>query len=280
MTAADAANQSSDGVRITTTGQGAYCTHAIATAPTTSRLSPVRPWDPTPSRSAASATSTSVSAGAPGRIVRSTSGGWSSISASAASTILSTDSRATASISPSCARRRNVAPKGMADIGDDHECTTSTVACRRTPSARAQRRATAACSESSTPTTMRPRAGSASASGAAGVAAVVSSGSLVMDIYYPSTGHRPPTLGRTSDMTPPLDIGIIDTMIGFPARNMRKQYAFITQQTHDKESKEDFEFPVEYMFKDVPDKKLDKGADPLEVTLREMDLWGVEKGVI
>ncbi len=81
-------------------------------------------------------------------------------------------------------------------------------------------------------------------------------------------------------MTPPLDIGIIDTMIGFPARNMRKQYAFITQQTHDKESKEDFEFPVEYMFKDVPDKKLDKAADPLDVTLREMDLWGVEKGVI
>jgi uncharacterized protein len=81
-------------------------------------------------------------------------------------------------------------------------------------------------------------------------------------------------------MTPPLGIGIIDTMIGFPARNMRKQYAFITQQTHDKESKEDFEFPVEYMFKDVPDKKLDKGADPLEVTLREMDLWGVEKGVV
>ncbi|HZA76769.1 MAG TPA: amidohydrolase family protein [Acidimicrobiales bacterium] len=81
-------------------------------------------------------------------------------------------------------------------------------------------------------------------------------------------------------MTPPLDIGIIDTMIGFPARDMRKQYAFITRQTHDKESKEDFEFPVEYMFKDVPDKKLDKGADPVAVTLREMDLWGIEKGVI
>jgi uncharacterized protein len=81
-------------------------------------------------------------------------------------------------------------------------------------------------------------------------------------------------------MTPPLDVGIIDTMIGFPARNMRKQYAFITKQTHDRESKEDFEFPVEYMFKDVPDKKLDKDVDPLSVTLREMDLWGVEKGVI
>jgi hypothetical protein len=114
--------------------------------------------------------------------VRSTSGGWSSISASAASTISSTDSRATASISPSWARRRNVAPKGMADIGGDHECTTSTVACRRTPSVSAHRRAAAACSESSTPTTMRPRPGSESASGTVGVvAAVVGSGSLVMD---------------------------------------------------------------------------------------------------
>ena len=49
-----------------------------------------------------------------------------------------------------------VAPNGSAESGGDHECTTSTVAWRSTPSARAQRRAAAACSESSMPTTMRP----------------------------------------------------------------------------------------------------------------------------
>jgi hypothetical protein len=81
-------------------------------------------------------------------------------------------------------------------------------------------------------------------------------------------------------MTPPSDVGIIDTMIGFPARDMRTQYAFITEQTHDRESREEFEFPVEYMFKDVPDKTLDKEADPLAITLGEMDRWGIDKGVV
>ncbi|HYZ99568.1 MAG TPA: amidohydrolase family protein [Acidimicrobiales bacterium] len=81
-------------------------------------------------------------------------------------------------------------------------------------------------------------------------------------------------------MAAPFDIGIIDTMIGFPAGDMRQQYAFITRQTRDKESKEDFEFPVEYMFKDVPDKRLEGADDPVAVTLHEMDRWGVEKGVI
>ncbi len=77
----------------------------------------------------------------------------------------------------------------------------------------------------------------------------------------------------------PSGIGIIDTMIGFPAKDMAEQYAFITRQTKDAESKETFEFPVEYMFKDVPDKKLDN-TDPVAVTLREMDRWGVARGLV
>jgi uncharacterized protein len=61
---------------------------------------------------------------------------------------------------------------------------------------------------------------------------------------------------------------------------MKGLYSFITQQTRDKESKEDFEFPVEYMFKDVPDKQYREVDDPVAVTLREMDHWGIEKGMI
>jgi uncharacterized protein len=80
-------------------------------------------------------------------------------------------------------------------------------------------------------------------------------------------------------MAPPLDIGIIDTMIGFPAADMKQLYAFITRQTKDAESHE-FQFPAEYMFKDSPDKALEGGVDPVGVTLREMDLWGVEKGLV
>ena len=80
-------------------------------------------------------------------------------------------------------------------------------------------------------------------------------------------------------MAPPLDIGIIDTMIGFPAADMKQLYAFITRQTKDAGSQE-FQFPAEYMFKDSPDKALEGGVDPVGVTLREMDLWGVEKGLV
>jgi len=78
----------------------------------------------------------------------------------------------------------------------------------------------------------------------------------------------------------PHDIGIVDTMIGFPHRDMKEVYRFITRQTKDAESKEAFDFPVEYMFKDVPEKELEGSDDPIAVTLREMDLWGVEKGLI
>ncbi|MGH9259946.1 MAG: amidohydrolase family protein [Acidimicrobiales bacterium] len=81
-------------------------------------------------------------------------------------------------------------------------------------------------------------------------------------------------------MNPPFDIGIIDTMIGFPAADMRELYSFITQQTKDKESREDFQFPAEYMFKDVPDRTIDHSLDPVDVTLREMDRWGIDKGLI
>ena len=78
----------------------------------------------------------------------------------------------------------------------------------------------------------------------------------------------------------PSGIGIIDTMIGFPHKDMRETYAFITKQTKDRQSKEDFAFPAEYMFKDVPEKGLIDSDDPISVTLAEMDHWGIEKGMI
>jgi len=78
----------------------------------------------------------------------------------------------------------------------------------------------------------------------------------------------------------PQNIGIVDTMIGFPHREMKSAYDFITRQTKDRESKEEFEFPAEYMFKDVPDKHLRRVANPISTTLAEMDRWGVEIGMI
>jgi predicted TIM-barrel fold metal-dependent hydrolase len=77
----------------------------------------------------------------------------------------------------------------------------------------------------------------------------------------------------------PADIGIIDTMIGFPVRDFHETYGFITRQTKDRESREDFRFPVEYLFKGVPE-GLREGDDPIGVTLGEMDRFGIERGMV
>jgi uncharacterized protein len=70
---------------------------------------------------------------------------------------------------------------------------------------------------------------------------------------------------------------VIDTMISFPQEGFG-QYDFIRKQTKDRESKEDLEFPVEYMFKEVP-KDL-PADDPVSLTLHEMDKFGIEKGLV
>ena len=70
---------------------------------------------------------------------------------------------------------------------------------------------------------------------------------------------------------------VFDTMIGFPKQGSG-QYDFIRKQTKDRESREEFEFPVEYMFKGVP-KDLPT-SDPVAVTLHEMDRFGIEKGLV
>ncbi len=78
-------------------------------------------------------------------------------------------------------------------------------------------------------------------------------------------------------MAGPVGLPVIDTMIGFPHEGSA-QYDFIRKQTKDRESKESFEFPVEYMFKDVP-----KGLptdDPVSLVLQQMDRFGIEKAMI
>ena len=78
-------------------------------------------------------------------------------------------------------------------------------------------------------------------------------------------------------MVMPSGIPIVDTMISFPREGFA-QYDFIRKQAKDKGSKEEMEFPAEYMFKHVP-KDLPT-SDPISVTLHEMDRFGIEIGVI
>jgi uncharacterized protein len=78
-------------------------------------------------------------------------------------------------------------------------------------------------------------------------------------------------------MVGPVGLPVIDTMMGFPHEGSA-QYDFIRKQTKDRESKEDFEFPVEYMFKDVPQGL--STDDPVSLVLQQMDRFGIEKAMI
>ncbi len=74
----------------------------------------------------------------------------------------------------------------------------------------------------------------------------------------------------------PKGINIGDTMIAFPAADF-SQYDFIRTQLKDNST--DLDFPVEYMFKNVP-KELYGNKDPISVTLHEMDRYDIEIGLI
>ncbi len=79
----------------------------------------------------------------------------------------------------------------------------------------------------------------------------------------------------------PKDIGVIDTMLSIPSNDRGKWYDFMKSQLLDKESREMFEFPVEYMFKDVPEtKRGDRFDDYVAYTLSEMDKYGIAKALV
>jgi predicted TIM-barrel fold metal-dependent hydrolase len=71
---------------------------------------------------------------------------------------------------------------------------------------------------------------------------------------------------------------MIDTMIGFKHRDVRAAYAGMREMVRDRDTREKFAFPVEYMFKDVPDGDL--RGDAIDETLAEMDRFGVEQGLV
>jgi predicted TIM-barrel fold metal-dependent hydrolase len=71
---------------------------------------------------------------------------------------------------------------------------------------------------------------------------------------------------------------VIDLMLGIPRANQPAVYDFMKPLLRDRESRESFAFPVEYMFKDVP--KVGEQPDYLAYTLREMDRFGIQRALI
>ncbi|HPG26850.1 MAG TPA: amidohydrolase, partial [Myxococcota bacterium] len=68
----------------------------------------------------------------------------------------------------------------------------------------------------------------------------------------------------------PDDAPIIDLMLSLPILDLEATYGNLRQAAKDGESRENFKFPAEYMFKGVPH-GWGEGRDPVEVTLEEMD---------
>jgi uncharacterized protein len=75
----------------------------------------------------------------------------------------------------------------------------------------------------------------------------------------------------------PPGIGVIDTMIGFPDPPGEHRIMQTLRPLLRDEGSKGMQFPAEYMFKDVPEGNDD---DPVAVTLREMDRFGIERGMI
>jgi predicted TIM-barrel fold metal-dependent hydrolase len=76
----------------------------------------------------------------------------------------------------------------------------------------------------------------------------------------------------------PADIGVIDLMMGIPEGSKKDWYRFLRAGFMDSESGE-MEFPVQYMFKDVP-QDIAEGVDPVKVVLDEMDHHGIERAML
>ncbi len=70
--------------------------------------------------------------------------------------------------------------------------------------------------------------------------------------------------------------GIVDTFLAFPdvRENKAKVYEYIRKASGDPET-QNMEFPAQYMFKDVP--TYDEIDDPLELTLAEMERFGISR---
>jgi predicted TIM-barrel fold metal-dependent hydrolase len=76
----------------------------------------------------------------------------------------------------------------------------------------------------------------------------------------------------------PTDIPIIDTLMGIPRGPDDTAWrTMLAPQLRDKESKETFRFPAEYMYKELPAERRASGA---AAVVAEMDRWGVQRGLI
>ncbi len=83
-------------------------------------------------------------------------------------------------------------------------------------------------------------------------------------------------MGTPSNM--PSDTSVIDLMLGIPSDDAKRSYDFMRPLFRDADSLKSFDFPVEYMFKDVP--TFSSLQDRIKFTLEEMDKYNIERALI
>ncbi len=82
----------------------------------------------------------------------------------------------------------------------------------------------------------------------------------------------------SSTMPMPDGIRAIDLMMQIPVENEPARYDFLRPLLLDEESREQFAFPAQYMFKNLPNPG--KSSDYVKLVLEQMDRFGIEKAMI
>jgi predicted TIM-barrel fold metal-dependent hydrolase len=76
----------------------------------------------------------------------------------------------------------------------------------------------------------------------------------------------------------PTGIGVIDLMLSIPTADTSQWYEFMKPLLRDRESREQFKMPAEYMFRNIPG--FAPGADMLKLVVGEMDKHGIERAML
>ena len=79
-------------------------------------------------------------------------------------------------------------------------------------------------------------------------------------------------------MPMPTGIGVIDLMLAIPTDDTGRWYEFMKPLLRDRESREQFKMPAEYMFRNIPG--FAPGADMLKLVVAEMDKHGIERAML
>jgi len=79
-------------------------------------------------------------------------------------------------------------------------------------------------------------------------------------------------------MPMPTGIGVIDLMLSIPTADTSQWYEFMKPLLRDRESREQFKMPAEYMFRNIPG--FEPGADMLKLVVGEMDKYGIERAML